>query len=1014
MEYLNYAGLTRYDSKIKNFINEKVDEKLDAPSTIVNGKVIRIDEYGNTVCGEAASPAEIAEATESWLDAHVSGGSTIAVDSSLTVSGAAADAESAGKVAVIQNTQPTENYNRIWVKPEDVEYSIPSYAEHQELESRVDGLDENIDTINDILHGEAYSYEPEYTLVRGKYVDKASEYKSSDSYSMTSDIPLKKGDVITFHTRAGEACALAKSLGNNFYTAIVYDTEATDEEADYRYVATENMNVVLCEHRYYVINVEDTPALYNVVVHSRREGGLIAIQNTQPLEDTNKIWIKDSPEEEYVVPLYDEFNELKSAISQIYGGVLGVVDLSSADQHFYISANGTINPSNNWNAVIIAELEKAKTITAVLGTNDEAFLGIAFYNSNAKLSSETFISGAAIGTSGAVLSANVPSTAVCAVISTRPASYVNYHAEIIYDSFDIIDPILPYSKSFVTVGFEQGSVDSSTGFEKNNTKRIRSTTYIRKSEFLYMICDTNHKIWFYEYTEPNEASYTGHYEIGNTREVLKNTDLHSGTSYVRVVVVNTDSTTNISPTDTTGFMCIKDTFRSMADEESELNLEKAFPKYAYKTLSISFEQGTINSSGQEATNNNRIRSVEYIHSSGFNEIICDGKHCLWYFEYATPDVSGFIKGTSGVTNFKIKPTDLDSKTRYIRIVVTNNPATTAINPTDDTGFVCYADMIGESISVVSEETVNKIKTDALVENVGAYPRPVFTVPSATTGSDYTIIGQKFVKFTGGSDDLTTEAGTITYREYGNGFDKSPTVGEKQIYHYFGHCNTVDYCAENGCLIMGNGSGAYDLPGKIFIIPDFENILENAQANAELTLDNTNALIIDCTAYNLGTKFNVLWGEKNGTINNIAYLITATFGKSTSAPDAGDIGIIRRILLGMGSNQLTYGQYISGQSSDEFNGTFNILDTFTQEGTAYKDCCQGACYVNGEIVSAIGHNEMILWRMNVSDGKIKRKVYKQKVYNESGVAGTNGSTGVCTDGNHVYTGVTSVGIWAIDF
>lgn len=446
---------------------------------------------------------------------------------------------------------------------------------------------------------------------------------------------------------------------------------------------------------------------------------------------------------------------------------------------------------------------------------------------------------------------------------------------------------------------------------------------------------------------------------------------------------------------------------NLADIEAESLRElSTIAKYTTgDTLTVQFEQGTISSSdGTESANANRIRTIGYINTAEFSYATCDDNHKMWLYEYNGDH--GFVKGTTAGTIQRIDYAMLDAETAFIRIVITNLNGGTAILPTDVTGFVCVTDMIGQSI-------VQEIYSAESVENMGAYPRPLFTVQDARVGSDNTIIGTKFVKFNDGSDDLTTTAGNLSYKEYGNGFDKAPTSGETWINHYFGHCNSVDYCTENGCLILGNGSGNYSLPGKIFIIPNFESVLDNAQSGVALTLQNTNAIVIDCSSYNLGSKFNVIWGEKNGSLNNIAYLITATFGKTTSDKDAGDIGVIRRLLLGMGSNQLTYGQFISGQSSDEFNGTFEILDIYTQDGTAYKDCCQGSCYYKGEIVCAIGHGKPILWRMNLTDGKIRRKVYEQNIYAGDGSVISSGASGACTDGERVFTGVVDVGVWALN-
>ena len=81
-----------------------------------------------------------------------------------------------------------------------------------------------------------------------------------------------------------------------------------------------------------------------------------------------------------------------------------------------------------------------------------------------------------------------------------------------------------------------------------------------------------------------------------------------------------------------------------------------------------------------------------------------------------------------------------------------------------------------------------------------------------------------------------------------------------------------------------------------------------------TLTEVNAIVYDCSSLDYGIKLNAMWGEPNIDKRNIAYIIT------------NGVATIRRIILGMGTNQLESGLYASGASDNEFNGTF-VLSSY---------------------------------------------------------------------------------------
>ena len=72
--------------------------KIDKPVGLPSGKFLQTGNNNTLMWGPAASPAQIASDVEAWLDDHMTGDETIALDNTLTVSGAAADAKVTGQM----------------------------------------------------------------------------------------------------------------------------------------------------------------------------------------------------------------------------------------------------------------------------------------------------------------------------------------------------------------------------------------------------------------------------------------------------------------------------------------------------------------------------------------------------------------------------------------------------------------------------------------------------------------------------------------------------------------------------------------------------------------------------------------------------------------------------------------------------------------------------------------------------------------------------------------------------
>lgn len=113
---------------------------------------------------------------------------------------------------------------------------------------------------------------------------------------------------------------------------------------------------------------------------------LIKVQNAQPESDDNVLWVKETPENEVEVPTYDEFNELKSAITFYdkvtsipfeYGGIYNGSNVSATNRirtvgYLKSYAGMSISvPSTVTYAFVIAEYDnnKAYKLTSSWGRN---------------------------------------------------------------------------------------------------------------------------------------------------------------------------------------------------------------------------------------------------------------------------------------------------------------------------------------------------------------------------------------------------------------------------------------------------------------------------------------------------------------------------------------------------------------------------------------------------------------------------------------------------------------------
>ena len=80
-------------------VGTAVNQKLNKPATNgTNGQVLHTNGSGGTYWDDEASQSYIVDAVEDWLDTNMPAGETVAVDTTMSVSGAAADAKKTGEL----------------------------------------------------------------------------------------------------------------------------------------------------------------------------------------------------------------------------------------------------------------------------------------------------------------------------------------------------------------------------------------------------------------------------------------------------------------------------------------------------------------------------------------------------------------------------------------------------------------------------------------------------------------------------------------------------------------------------------------------------------------------------------------------------------------------------------------------------------------------------------------------------------------------------------------------------
>jgi hypothetical protein len=243
-------------------------------------------------------------------------------------------------------------------------------------------------------------------------------------------------------------------------------------------------------------------------------------------------------------------------------------------------------------------------------------------------------------------------------------------------------------------------------------------------------------------------------------------------------------------------------------------------------------------------------------------------------------------------------------------------------------------------AVTAIDELARVRLDA-IEAVNDAPYNLSDVLSVNTKKDRAwsqgacAVGGKSVGFNASSDDHSTTAEYCVC----DIFDFST----KHLYrHNLGHCASADYNVKTDTMMVGNGAVSTSVLPTMYLVKDMLNTIENG---SDILVDSANVTGIDLSSIG-GYGLVCCFGESEC----FAYAITAE----------GNGKNFFKLLLGMGANNMlslysedSYGTFISGRGSNEYNGTAHVLKKITVTNVTGE--LQGLKYRNGKIIMPTDEN-----------------------------------------------------------
>ena len=255
--------------------------------------------------------------------------------------------------------------------------------------------------------------------------------------------------------------------------------------------------------------------------------------------------------------------------------------------------------------------------------------------------------------------------------------------------------------------------------------------------------------------------------------------------------------------------------------------------------------------------------------------------------------------------------------------------------------------------------------------------------NADSGGSYisseSLVGDELWIFPVSNDEGTNY---IKATRYKLDFENNTATEVGSFNHNWGHVNSSAYNPWRDAIICGNGSGSYTLMGQIFIFENASSFKDRVEVN------RSEAITIDIQEW--GYKANVIWGDSNMGRGDICYVIT------------NDAQNIRKLQLGMGSNDLGSGTMLSDKTDYQFNGTYQVLGAWN---LPKMDVVQGSNYENGALYIGLGHDTAWYTKNYLNDdGSVYYTTYKERFYNADGTQLKCNMQGITVTDKYVIIGL----------
>lgn len=279
---------------------------------------------------------------------------------------------------------------------------------------------------------------------------------------------------------------------------------------------------------------------------------------------------------------------------------------------------------------------------------------------------------------------------------------------------------------------------------------------------------------------------------------------------------------------------------------------------------------------------------------------------------------------------------------------------------DNKLYLCGTLSVNSDEAILTDKILTELRKDIVIPGgYGIVISPTSLLTEGSYLSDMTWVNGELWVFPV-SDDAHEEY--VTGFRYAVDFQKKEAKLLGVFKHNLGHCNTVDYNEENGCLIVGSGGADYMHENYFLVIPDAYDKVSSARI-----LDARDAIKYDCDKLpGKNVKLNACWGDGDGEV----ILITNNNGKiylvqldKHSAGNAGDFTIL--------------------QSFEQNDASTITESNVTFSGMVQEFCNQGSDYSQGVLYTGVGHNGLHYWKHTFADGVHREVTNESLTYHYSG-------------------------------